>query len=65
MAALFSKPKAPYIPPVDTSAEDAAAEEAAKAEADRLRKRKGMRSTILTGAQGVTSPASVHKTLLG
>ena len=65
MGALFSRPKAPYIPPPATSAEDAAAAEAARAESDRLRKRRGMRSTILTGAQGVTGPAPVFKTTLG
>jgi len=67
MAALFSKPKISYPAPAQqaTTEDEAAAAQAAKAEAERLRKRRGMRGTILTGAQGLSNTASVLKTSLG
>ena len=38
---------------------------AAKAEAERLRRRKGRGSTILTSPTGITTEATTHKTTLG
>ena len=60
-----------YNPPPDIPSESspemtAAAEEAAKKEADLQRKKKGRRSTILTGGQGITDKPSLSSgTLLG
>ena len=44
---------------------DAATKEAAKAEEEKLKKRKGYKSTILTGPLGLTEPAPTKKTTLG
>jgi len=56
--------KAPkYIPP--PKKDDASVEEAARVEAESLRKRRGWRSTVATGPEGVTTPATTSKTLLG
>ncbi len=63
MSSLFHSPKRPRVP--SQKIEDVAAERAAKLEAERLRKRKGALSTILTGSQGITSPAQTYKTTLG
>lgn len=58
-------PKAPPPPPPPPPpvVEDAAAK--AQDEADRLRRRRGIASTILTGPQGAGTPAVGTKTLLG
>ena len=44
---------------------DTAAQEAARAEEEKMRKRKGYKSTILTGPSGITTPAVTQKTTLG
>ena len=70
MGSLFS-PKMPSLPPVQPLPEtpELTAEEKAKIAADeaaRERKRKGRKSTILTGPLGVEEEATVQKkTLLG
>ena len=68
MASLFSKPKTPSVPVAVTNT-DAAVEAAAKAETDKLRKRKGFMSTWLTGPQttggDTTGTNTGLKTLLG
>ncbi len=71
MGSFFSSPSTPDVitvaaPSPNDAAAKAAADEAAKAEAEAARKRKGMRSTILTGASGDTSTAPTQKAeLLG
>jgi hypothetical protein len=69
MGSLFSSPSTPdvvTVPVYDNTAATAAAEAAAKAEAEAARKRKGRRSTILTGPQGDVSSAPTAKAeLLG
>lgn len=64
MAALFSRPSKPTVYPSITD-DTAAVKEAARREAERLRKRKGLASTIMTGPQGVTEGANVLKSTLG
>jgi hypothetical protein len=72
MGSLFS-PKMPSLPPVQPLPEapsaELSAEEQAKIEAEQAameRKRKGRKSTILTGPLGVEEEATVQKkTLLG
>ena len=44
---------------------DTSAQEAARAEEEKMRKRKGYKSTILTGSSGITEPAVTQKTTLG
>jgi len=44
---------------------DAAAKEAAAAEAERLKKKKGHKGTIATGPLGITTDAETYKTKLG
>lgn len=51
--------------PTTSDSVDAATKEAALAEEERLKKRKGYKSTILTGPLGVTESASTQKTTLG
>jgi hypothetical protein len=69
MGSLFSSPSTPdvvEVPVYDDTAAEEAARAAAEAEAAAARKRKGMKSTILTGAQGDTSMAPTQKAeLLG
>jgi len=67
MATLFSKPKMPepIMPPAPPAADDTAAKEAAAREAERIRKRKGMASTIKTSEQGITTAPTVLKEKLG
>lgn len=55
---------APAEPP-GPSAEEIAAKEAAAAEAERLRKKRGLKSTLITGPSGVTTPPTTFKTTLG
>ena len=64
MSSMIRDAKSPKIvqPPQTT---DPAVEEAARAEAEALRKRKGWRATMATGAQGVTTTPTTEKTLLG
>jgi hypothetical protein len=58
------KEEAPAVtsPPDET---DADVQEAARAEAAALKKRKGWRASLVTGPQGVTSGATTEKSLLG
>jgi hypothetical protein len=54
----------PFIPPPQM--EDPAVEEAKRRERERLRKKRGRGSSVLTGPQGILAPAEVgRKTLLG
>ena len=69
MGSMFSKPKIPEPimapPPPPLPSADTAAQEAAAREAERIRKRKGMASTIKTGPEGLTEAATVLKEKLG
>jgi hypothetical protein len=68
MASIFSKPKMPepiMAPPPPSTSDDRAAQEAAAREAERIRKRKGMASTIKTGPEGLTEAPTVLKEKLG
>jgi len=58
-------PESATAAPAAPAPDDTSAKEAALAEADRLRKRKGVRSTTLTGPSGVLTPATTLKTILG
>jgi hypothetical protein len=61
-------PKAPEVPPLQSAVDNSAgisAAEAARVEAISARKRAGLKSSILTGPQGVTIPADTFKTTLG
>jgi|WetSurMetagenome_2_1015567.scaffolds.fasta_scaffold1049966_1 hypothetical protein len=62
---IYSMTQTPEVPkaPKDTSAQES--QEAAYAEAERLRKRHGASSTILTGPLGITQAAQTSKTTLG
>jgi len=51
------------LPPV--TEDTTAVKEAARLEAERLRSRRGFASTILTGPEGVTTPATVRRETLG
>ncbi len=66
---VFSKPKMPEPiiapPPPPPAADDMAAKEAAAREAERIRKRKGAASTIMTSPSGVTEAPTVLKQKLG
>jgi hypothetical protein len=67
VSSFFSSPstQAPP-PPVPTVDNSEALANAAKLEAERLRKRKGMKSTWLTGAEGADMGEQTQKaTLLG
>ena len=68
MGSMFSKPKIPepiMAPPPPSTSDDRAAQEAAAREAERIRKRKGMASTIKTGPEGLTEAPTVLKEKLG
>lgn len=65
---LFKKPDMPEVAPLPAAAPDTSAlEAAARAESERLRNRKGMKSTILTSnADSLMNPAVTQKAeLLG
>ena len=64
MSSLFHKPDVPELPPVVTES-DERVKAAARAETMKMKKRRGYASTILTGPEGVTEPASTFKTKLG
>ena len=51
--------------PTTTDSVDAATKEAARLEEEKMRKRKGYKSTILTSNTGITQPATTMKTQLG
>jgi hypothetical protein len=57
--------QAPAITPPPTEGTDVEVQEAARAEATALKKRKGWRASLVTGPQGVTSGATTEKSLLG
>lgn len=63
----FPGTKTPEIPAFTPppSIEDPEIKEAAAREAERIRKKKGLRSTILTGSQGLLTPPPVLKEKLG
>ena len=66
MTALFRSPSAPSViykqPVTETTT---GVKEAARLEAERMRKRKGFASTILTGPSGLTKDPDLLKTTLG
>jgi hypothetical protein len=64
MASLFSKPKTPEVQPF-VAENDARVKAAAAAERDRMKKRKGFLSTILTSPGGVEGDPTTLKTKLG
>jgi hypothetical protein len=51
--------------PTTTESVDTATKEAARLEEEKMRKRKGYKSTILTSNTGITQPAPTMKTTLG
>jgi alcohol dehydrogenase class IV len=55
----------PVAIPTTSATVDTATKEAAKAEEERLKKRKGYKSTILTGPLGITDAAATQKNTLG
>jgi len=59
------KPETPTQLTVETPDIDTAAKEAARAEADRIKKKKGYKSTIKTGALGLRTSPETFKTRLG
>ncbi len=63
---LFSarSPQLP-VPQVGPTEKDSAVQAAALEQRRQARQRRGRRSTILTGQQGVLNPAPVRKALLG
>lgn len=66
---LISQPSSPHIimptTPSPTSTEaDLAAQEAAKKQAEALKKRRGAAATILSGPEGILSPAVTRKATL-
>jgi len=65
MAGLFSKPKYPAVNTTPITSDTPEVAEAARAEAERLRRAKGFRSTIKTGPGGVTDTAPTLRTTLG
>jgi hypothetical protein len=66
---MFEKPEMPGVEPLPEFKADnsAALKEAARLESERIRKRKGMKSTVLTGMdQAMMQPAQTQKAeLLG
>lgn len=62
----YAPPDLPATPPAPPTPVDKAAEDAAQQTKARLSASRGMGSTLLTGGQGVSTPAMVGgKTLLG
>jgi hypothetical protein len=66
MSFLFPS-KSVSIPPAVAAptVDDSAVKEAAQAETDKIKKRRGMASTIATSAEGLTSTPTTLKTTLG
>lgn len=64
---MFAAPEMPKVPPLPAIGSDnSALQNAAKLEAERLRRRKGMKSTILTSDASLMAPGQTQKTeLLG
>ncbi len=66
MAGLFRAPKMPQlIQQEPVQIDDPDVKEAARLEAARIRKRKGVASTILTGPQGLEGTPDLLKATLG
>lgn len=59
------KPDMPKPKPAVVEEPEVDTKEAAYSEADRLRKKKGLRSTQLTGPSGITNPPTTLKARLG
>ena len=59
------KPKSPRQEATPALPSDTDAKEAARAQADKLKKKRGAASTIATGPQGVDTQAPVLKRTLG
>ncbi len=55
----------PHPPPASQPVSTPEVKEAARLEAQRLRRQQGYQSTIVTGPQGVTVPATTKKETLG
>ena len=64
MTSVFKKHKTPDVPNAVTSS-DVNAQAAAQAETDRIKKRRGLYSTWLTGPQGMNGSDTGLKTKLG
>ena len=67
MGSIFSKPKIPepIMPPPAPVVGDTTTKEAAAREAERIRKKRGIASTIKTSEQGIPTPPNVLKEKLG
>ena len=64
MGAIFSKPKVQTVQPAVTE-DDERVKAAAALEAERMKKRKGFMSTIMTGSGGLSGEATTEKKKLG
>ena len=66
MGSLFSRPKVPTLATSAPITRDTAEVQAAvAAESVKIRRRNGYKSTIMTGPEGVTTPATTLKATLG
>ncbi len=65
LVSAFKTPKAPSMPAPSAQDQSRQSLEAAYAQAENLRHRRGASSTILTGPLGVTQPAQTVKATLG
>lgn len=64
MSAVFSKPNIPASPPPPPPPPTVDEARAAAETRDQMLRRRGRRSTILTGEGGIASPGQVGKTTL-
>ena len=65
MAGLFRSPRMPTVATEPITEDDPKVKEAERVEAERLRKRRGMASTIMTGPQGVLGTPDLLRAELG
>lgn len=69
VTSIFKSPKTPSAPTIATApaatSNTEQVKEAARMEADKLRKRRGAASTFVTGAAGVTGQAPGQRASLG